>query len=289
MMGSLRDAIAEAVAGTESEGTEVTEATEEETAAPPDAEAEGVPQGHADDGEEAGSEAPDEGTDDTPTEYFGLDLSGLEPELRASIVEELRKRDDYIGRLLREKSTSELTTEQEEVLGEAEEEISDEEILKLLGLDPENNPWDEQTAKIAVPLFRRQLEQERSIAALIEMQELAEIDRTWRSTLSALEKEFGPLPKEITHDMVMEFAAEEGIASPLDAYWRIMGPARTILSKAVDEAKTKKAAAKPKPQKPVMARPSAEQAAEEDIPLGGEVRDATRKVAKDLLAKLGLS
>ncbi len=282
----LRSAIAEAVEGFEpTEGTDEPEATADEEPTP-DASPGGESADTPDDGEDT-SEATVEGTDEeVPTEYFGLDLSGLEPKQRAEIIGELRKRDDHIGKLLRDRNADSVETEPETGEPETPSEPTDEEILSALGLDPENNPFDEQAAKVALPLVKRQLQQDRTLAALIEQQELAEIDRSWRQSLSGLEREFGPLPADIDHDKVMEFAAESGIGNPVDAYWRIVGPGRAALTDAMKRLeKEQRTAAK---KAAATTRPKAVEAEDDPALKATTVKGATREVARRLLADLGL-
>lgn len=285
-MTRLRADIAEALSEVEAlKGTDADPSEAEEATTPtPGASTGGEPEADTDDGTDP-SEVTPEDTEEVPTEYFGLDLSGLEPEQRAAVISELKKRDDHIGKLLRERAPEAEPTS-EEPDAEPEEELKDEEILEALGLDPESNPLDETAAKIAVPLVKRQIMQEKLLSQLIEAQELAEIDRMWRSSLSGLEREFGALPKEVDHDAVMAFAAEQGITNPVDAYWRIVGPGRAALTDAMKAAEAAKRLAAKKAATTV--RPSTA-AAEEDAPLkGATVREATREVAARLLSELGL-
>lgn len=229
------------------------------------------------------TEAP-KGTVEALSEYFGLDLSGIPVEQSSSIVEELKKRDDFIGKLLRKESDSEANTETPDE--EKPPELTDEDILKALGLDPENNPFDEQVARVTVPLVRKQVAQDAALAALIENQELMEIDKTWRSALSAMEKEFGSLPKEIDADSVMEFAAKENIANPMDAYWRIVGPGRALLSAAM-KGVTEKELTDAKKQS-ATTRPNSS-SAENEAPLESKtVKGATREAAERVLKQLGV-
>lgn len=279
----VASAAADAVAGTpdETEGTAVAEAPVTSEGATSAASAEGGTDvgANAASGE---SEAP-VGTDDIPTEYFGFDLSDLEPNQRVEIINELKKRDDHIGKLLRGKVAEEQATPAPEPAPLAQ--ASDEAILQALGLDPDN-PFDEQAAKVAVPLVRKQLEQEAMLSQLIEMQELNEIDRTWRSTLGSLEKEFGGLPPGLDHEAIMEFAAENGVNSPVAAYWQVMGPGRAALAeatkgeraKALTDAKRASASTRPAPA-----------LADDDAPLESKTtKGATREAAQRIMRELGL-
>lgn len=277
---SFRTAAADAIAG-ESEGTEVSEATDDDQETPGTA----TPGGEADVSteEQKDSEA-QEGTE-VPDSYFGFEFPpDLTPEQRTEIIGELKKRDDQIGKLLRERPDEDAIKPED--VPDPTPELTDAEILQALGLDPEQNPFDEATAKLAVPLVRRQVQQEATIAQLIELQELNEIDRSWRSSLEGLEREFGALPTEVDHESVMEFAADNGINSPVDAYWRIVGPSRATLDKATKGiqarrlAESKRSAASTRPETTV---------ADDDVPPASKTtRGATKEVATKLLKELGL-
>jgi hypothetical protein len=277
-----QEAAASAVAGEDQdEGTEGTEATSKEIATS-DASTEGE-QSASSTEDSTDSEASD-GTEDGPTEYFGYKLPPeLTPQERVELLSELQKRDDTIGKLLRgkEAATTETVVETPAVV----EPLTDAEILQALGLDPEN-PFDEQTAKAVVPLVRKQLEQDNVIAQLIEIQELNEIDRSWRGTLSSLEKEFGALPAEVDHEAVMEFAADNNISSPVDAYWRIAGPGRSLVESVMAERAKKLTAAK---AASATTRPGGAGASDEAPLESKTTKGATREAAAKLLQSLGLN
>lgn len=285
---SLRQDIAAALQADEppAEGTEPSEATAEDEAAT-DASDGGQPAGTTDDGEQA-PEAP-EGTEaDAITEYFGLDLTGVEPSAAQEIISALQKRDDYIGKLLRDKEPAPAGDGPPPVEAPPESDFpTDEEIFRSLGLDPEN-PYDQEQAKLAVPLAKQQLQQQQALSALIEQQELAQLDRYWRDSLSGLEREFGVLPKTLDHDRVMEFAADNGIGNPMDAYWRIVGPGRDALAKSLETEREKAAKAAEAKRAATSTRPTATQADGETLPEEVTTRKATREVTRKLLEGLGL-
>lgn len=284
MREALRAAVAESTKGDEgAEGTAEAETPDPETPAS-DASTEGTAASSTPATETPETPAPAEGTEDPPTSYFGYEFPpDLTAEQRQGIISELRKRDDTIGKLLRKQSDA--APPEGEAAPEPPAELSDEDILAQLGLDPAN-PFDEQAAKLAVPLVRQQLAQERALATLIEESELAELDRSWRSSLAGLEKEFGELPSELDADAVMAFAAENGIGSPVDAFWRIMGPTRANLSAAakgeLEKARTasKRAAS--------GTRPTSDSSDGEPEIQSKTVKGATREVLGRALKQLGI-
>lgn len=288
--GTLDAAVAAALTETPTEGTELegSETSEGQETVTPDASAGEQPETDPET-TETPSEAP-EGTDDLPDSYFGFDLSGFDAEQRASIIGELKKRDDHIGKLLREREPEDpaakpVETEQPP----APEELTDEAILQAMNLDPEN-PLDEVAAKVALPLVRRQLEQDRQLSQLMETIELQELDRTWRTALSSMEKEFGALPPEVTHDAVMEYAAENGIQNPMDAYWRIAGPGRAALSDAMAAASKAREQALAAKKKAAATTPPGSSQAPETVTLEEKtVKAATATAVRQAMSKLGLN
>ena len=274
-----RSAASDAVTGAVGdEGTEESEAPSATGSTNSDASSEG--QSATGSENKVDSEA-QEGTE-VPTEYFGYKFPpDLTPEQRGEIITELKKRDDTIGKLLRgrDEGAAEAVADVEP---EAEP-LTDADILQALGLDPED-PFAAQTAKAVLPVVRKQLEQENVIAQLMEIQELNEIDRSWRASLTGLEKEFGALPVEVTHDAVMQFAAENGIGSPLDAYWRIAGPGRTAAESLVTARAGALRAAK---AASATTRPGSGNAVDEAPVVGKTTKAATREAAGRILRELG--
>lgn len=239
---------------------------------------------------EATEAAAPEGTEEVPDRYFEVDLSSLPAEERTQVIAALKERDDAIGRLLRGKAEEGAPAEGE-TQGEAEpsEPLTDEAILQALGLDPESNPFQEETAKVAVPLVRGMQQLQEQVASLIEANELQALEYEWTSTLDRLSSENGELP--VTREAVIDFAASNGITSPEDAYWRIFGPARRQVEQAVAAAQGRITAAEKKPvdkgaassQRPVSG------AAEAEVTLKGKTaREATAEAAKRVLNELGI-
>ena len=284
MAANMREHIAAAV----SEDGEDT-ASAEVTPSSPETPGDGSPGGEAEGstGATATSEdAPAGDVTEVPTEYFGYEFPpDLSPKERSDLIAEFKKRDDTIGKLMREHGEDDGTPPEPEPEPEVVE-LTDGEILQALNLDPETNPFDEATAKIAVPLVRRQMQQEATIAQLIELQEISEIDRSWRSSLEGLEKEHGALPVELDHEAVMEFAADNNIGSPVDAYWRIMGPGRSAIDRAAKDVQAKRLTAAKTAASGT--RPGTTVADDEAPPESKTAKGATREVATRLLRDLGL-
>jgi hypothetical protein len=272
----------------DSEGTAqppaASEATEKAEQTPPaeGAQAEVKPEG---DGSipEATTAAAVEGTgEEPPLTYFGEDLSAFDADERRAIIDMLEKRDDFIGKLLREKSEAEKTVSEEKPEAE-HEELTDEAILKALGLDPESNPFDEHTAKVALPLVREVSELKALVSDLLQRDELAETERYWTSELDRLEKAYGEL--QLSRVAVLEFAANNNIASPEDAYWRLAGPARAQVREVIAQRRAEQEARK---RAVASTRPNAVDAEEEPPFESRTAEGQTREAVARALKKLGL-
>lgn len=265
--------------------TEVSEAADSETDTPDNAEgaqSDVEPETSSEEESEAEGEASPEGTDEPPLVYFGEDLSGFTADQRREVIAMLEKRDDFIGKHLQSKAEGQ---GEETPAPEAPAELTDEAILEAFGIDPEN-PYEEQAAKVAIPLAKALEEQKGVITQLLERIELQDIEREWNSTLETLSKENGELP--VSNVAVMEYAAENGIANPVDAYWRIAGPARRQVTEAMAAVKSRMAKETSK-AKASSQRPAATQT-EETLDLEGmNTKSATEKAARSVMEKLGLT
>lgn len=231
-------------------------------------------------------EASGEGTDDVPTSYFGVDLSDLPAEKRAEIIAHFKEQDTLINKLQREKPEGQGqadAVDQPDDSSTAPEPVTDEALLQAFGLDPED-PFDERAAKVSLPLARQLLELKARFDAMAETQVLADTERYWMTSLDRLETEYGELP--ISRDAVLEFAAENSLGDPQDAYWRLMGPARQQLvqaaasQRAAQVAAAKEAASTTRPRTaPKTTSPKLEST---------NVKDAVAEAAKRVADELGL-
>ena len=284
----LRGIIADALAG-QSEEAEGTADADVLAEASPDSEDE-TPEAVVETEDVAGESestdpAVDEATDEPPTTYFAEDLSAFDADQRREVIGLLEKREDFIGKLLREKASGE-SAEADVPEPEPVAELTDEAILQAFGLDPEQNPFDENTAKVVVPLFREIQSLRTEVGQLTEDSQLTAIANEWNTTLDALSKEFGELP--VDNIAVMEYAGANGVASPQDAYWRIAGPARRQVGDAMKavEARLAKESAK---KKATSTRPSSTSADSEPGLDEKDTKSATLTAARAAMAKLGIS
>ena len=227
------------------------EATPEASATP---EAQGAPSTEVVAGTPGGeSETPTEGTDDTPTEYFGVDLSFIEDATeRAKWIHEFQERDTFISQLLRDKAEGEgqggdkpsapkPAAEPQEPAPQAEKpDLSDEALAQALGLDLED-PYDAKLAAIAVPLARQNLELQSKVEDLSSSDAVRETQVYWETSLDKLESQFGKLP--VDRLKFYEFAADNGIAEPAAAYWQVVGPAKAEVMQAAQKKRVEVAEA----------------------------------------------
>jgi hypothetical protein len=170
-------------------------------------------------------EAPEGTGDEEARTYFGVDLSGLSAEEADAIVKGFEERDKFIQKLLRNQpETAEPEVAAEDATPDEGEALTDDDIKKALGLDDPDDAYAEHTAKAAVPLAKMVLELQETVTALQTQTQVQATERLWEETLSSMEKQFGALP--IDRNELYKQAAEAGVAEPVDAYWRVMGPAR---------------------------------------------------------------
>jgi hypothetical protein len=285
---AVEGAFEEAYEGTaeEAEAPATPEPTPEATDG---AQAEPASETPSDTGSENPPEASGEVTDGDVERYFEVDLSGLPAEERQAIVAALKARDDQIGKLLRGETGTgtggEATPEGE--APEPPQPMSDEDIIRGLGLDPDN-PFDENAAKVALPLVRTLQDMKATVDQLVEARELEALDRVWTSELDRLERDNGALP--IDRTAVLEFAAANQLYSPEDAYWRIAGPARAQVETLAREARERL----PKPEtpapvrKPSAQRPTAGGGTEEVPTQAVRLKDAVGEEAAKVLRDLGI-
>lgn len=240
---------------------------------------------------EAETPADAEGTAAAPDRYFEVDLSGLPEEERVKVIDALKARDDEIGTLLRGRAEGSETDGASGDEGEqaAPEPMTDDAILQALGLDPENNPFDENTAKVALPLVRGLQQVQGQLAELTEQRELEALDKQWNTSLDKLETEHGELP--IDRLSLLEFAAAQGISDPATAFWRVFGPANRQVEAAVKAAQERVTAASgtTKTKKASTGKRPAGSTATEEVPAeGATLRETVSDAAKKVLTDLGL-
>jgi hypothetical protein len=211
----------------EAEGTEEEVTDSSSPGAQDDVELEG-------DGQEseAEPEASGEGTDEVPMSLLDVDLSHLSAEDRQAVIKTVEEQNKLIGKLMRERAEGDEPPE--DAPAPTPEPLTDEALAQALGLDMEN-PYDENTAKVALPLARMVLELKAQVEGVASVSQASQAERYWNESLDKLEAENGSLP--VPRANFFEYAADNSIDDPELAYWRVMGPARSVLIKEVTARK----------------------------------------------------
>jgi len=288
-----------ATAAPAAEATPAADATPEAQGAPSTEVVAGTPGGE--------SETPTEGTDDTPTEYFGVDLSFIEDATeRAKWIHEFQERDTFISQLLRDKaqgdgqggdkppaqkpaveSGRQPGTESQELAPQADKpDLSDEALAQALGLDLED-PYDAKLAAIAVPLARQNLELQSKVEDLSSSDAVRETQAYWETSLDKLESQFGKLP--VDHLKFYEFAADNGIAEPAAAYWQVVGPAKAEVMQAAQKKRVEVAEALAAFKRQASGvRPSATVPGEDAGLQSKNTKDAVKEAMLKVQEKLGI-
>lgn len=228
-------------------------------------------------------EAPAEGetTADVPTEYWGVPLDGIEPERRAEIIAHFEQQESVIHQL-----QNKLAAEPEDAPVVAPftpaEEVSDEDLLKAMGFDPED--WEsQQLAPKVLPLARTVLSLEDQVAALVQTNQVEAAKSHWNGQLDELESTHGKLPG--SREQVLRFAAAEQIASPYELYFKLSTPIKGEIEKAATEARRQAA----KQANSGQLKPRSSNAGADPVPAGLSLRDAVAASAKAAEKETGKS
>ena len=171
-----------------------------------------------------------EGTE-VPTEYFGLDLSDLSPESRQSVITRLKEQDKLIQQ---EKRTNAELAKAEEPAAQDTPEPTVDDIMEALGYD-KGDPMYDVKAEVAGPLAQRLVQMEAAFSQFVQAQQLEKLADHWDGTLDYMESEYGKLPMD--REEVYEYAADNGISDPRDAYNRIAVPGRKRMSAEAEKAR----------------------------------------------------
>lgn len=232
--------------------------------------------GTFEDDEEDVTEA--EASEDVPTEYFGVDLSDLPPEKRSQVIDALRDRDAEIQRVQREAASRSEADEEDE--GEYEMP-SDDELLAHFGYDPED-PLYEVKKETALPLIKAQLQMQSALGEILQEREVDRFEQYWTSSIEQLESDHGV---EVDRDELLDFAIENKIPDPVDAYSRFVLRGRKTVSAEAEKAR-QEAQRKVRERKKAAttARPSGRNKDTQSAspPRNLSPEEAARKAAKEL-------
>jgi hypothetical protein len=220
-----------------------------------------------------------ETTADVPTEYWGVDLSDIPVERRAEIIAHFEQQDSTIHKLQDKLSAPpEETPPVEET---EEEEISDEDLLKAAGYDPE----DEFQARQVLPLLRQQLALEDTVETLQRSVQGREVETQWNGALDGLEAQYGKLPG--SREAILREAVAQGYRTPYEAYFRLAAPARKEVEDAA--AKARRELAKKTEGKAPKPRTGSGDIETPAVSKEMSLRDAVAAAAKNASKKTGFS
>jgi hypothetical protein len=280
----IRDAISEAVGNSEFVATLQSEADGDvfASAADPAVEGDENDKGDGTEDKEEGSEnasgasAVDDVTDeDLPDVYWGTSLKGLSAEQKRGVIKALEQRDSKIQQL----QTKLAAGPPEPKAGDQDEpdvEITDDDILRAVGIDPEGDPFEvEQARKHTLPLAKQIIQLEETVGKIADTESLRETATAWNSELDRLEHEYGKLPGDRVQ--VLQYAANEGIANPEVLYLRLTAPTRQAVEAEI--AKVRQTEAKKAAQGGVRPRSTATGAKSVDTE-GLSLRDTVMAAAK---------
>lgn len=167
-----------------------------------------------------------------PTEFWGVDLSDIPAEARAAILSKLEQQEGTIHKLqarLAEERTP------EPVVAQEEEELSDEDILAGLGIDPEDYSVTAAQKDAMLRMARATMALEERVEQMYNTEQVRQVQTAWNNELDALEAKHGKLPGNRVQ--VLQYAVEEGITDPAGLYFRLTAEPRQEIDKAVAEAR----------------------------------------------------
>src|SRR5438128_2665650 len=197
---------------------------------------EGTPEGTAGTTPAPKTEAP-KGTVDERAEFWGLTFDGVPADKQAEILAKLEGQESYIHKL-----QERLAKEPERFTPPAPEaEPTDEELLAVLGVDPEQ--VDPGVAQTMLQLGRSQLMLEAQLESLNQSVQGREVENTWNGGLDELESTYGKLPAieglnpREARVRYLQYAADEGYSSPYELYFRVTAPVKSQATSLIQEAR----------------------------------------------------
>jgi hypothetical protein len=164
-------------------------------------------------------------------EFWGVDLSDIPVEARKAILAKLEQQEGTIHKL--QQRVAEVKAPVAET-PDPVEAPSDEDILRGLGLDPENI-YDPAQAAALLNMAKATMALEERVAEMTQADTTREVETAWNSELDQLESTYGKLP--FTRIQVLQYAVEEGSPSPADAYFKLTAPVRKEVANAAAEAR----------------------------------------------------
>jgi hypothetical protein len=228
------------------------------------------------------AETPDGEQPTVPEEFYGTRLDGVPPEARAEIIARFEQEESTIRKLQQELAAAKEKTPEPVVEEDfSVDNISDEDLLKAAGYDPEDMDV-QMNAKFLVPSLRRELALEDQISRLTTKAQVAEAETAWNRRLDELETVHGKLPFDRLE--ALQYAVEHKLASPGDLYLALSVPRREV-EQAVAEARRKAAQAAASG----VTRPASSSAGEAPVTKDMTLREAVAAAAKSAQKETGRS
>jgi hypothetical protein len=227
--------------------------------------------------------------DEVPTEYFGVDLSGLPAEARQTIIDAYKAQDRYIQSLQQDKGKDPSTAQAPPPVAAPEPEAaepSDDDIMAALGVSPDDEMY-EVKKELMLPMAKQTLQMQAAMEEMVEAQQVQKFEAHWNSTLDQLEQDHGKLP--VSREELLSIAVANNIFDPADAYARVYLSGRANMNAEVEKFKAQaKAAAEEKKQRPPSTvPPRSEEVVPATKPELLDPKAAMRQAAKDLGMDLG--
>lgn len=217
-----------------------------------------------------GEEAPPAGTessvddDSIPVKYFEVHLTvdgtaegdPLPADVRKSIIDSLKGRDREIQAAKREAAEARNAKPDPEPEPEPEPaQVDDDQLMEAFGYDKDDPMYDVKK-EVAAPLLRQTAQLSNAVQQLLLEQQAEKFEAYWNSTLDDLEGQYGELsPLDIESDappreQLLDWAIENEVFDPTDAYNRVMVPAKSLISKEAEKRRASAAEALKTKKKP---------------------------------------
>jgi len=167
-----------------------------------------------------------------PTEYWGTDLSDLPAEKRAEILAHFEQQESTIHKLQQRLAESKTPEPVEE---EADVQMTDEDILRAVGVDPEDYSLTDQAKAAILTMAKATMALEDRVESMVQKDQVRETQTIWNTELDSLETNYGKMPGSRLEQL--RYAVEEGITSPEQLYFRLTADVRQEVEKAASVAR----------------------------------------------------
>jgi hypothetical protein len=210
-----------------------------------------------------------------PETFWGVPLEGVPDDKKREILALGEQQEGYIHQLqekLAEAKAAAAETPAPPEPAPSLDDVSDDDLLKAAGYDPED-PEVQMMTRFIVPSLRRELALEDQLSAMAQRDAVQEAEVAWNRQMDALEKKHGALGVERVEQL--QYAMKHGINSPGDLYLELSAPTRQVES-LVYQARIDAAKAAAGGQ----LKPSSSNAGEPPVKPDMSLREAVQAAAK---------